>query len=620
MKKQIHCISLIIITLFSSGAFATNLMDVYRKALESDPAFKAANSQWLATKEGVPIARSYLFPQISATGGLARSYNQARVGNGEVSGDNGNFYNNNANYSLTLTQSIFNFGNASSLSNAQATAKSAAATFAGAAQDLMFRTANNYFNVLLNNDILRVTQEKKKAIAEQLRQTKQKYDVGLIPITDLNDAQASYDTVVSDEISAKKDLEDSKEKLREITAIRYQQLDGIGDEVPLVTPQPANMEQWVRTAENQNNSLLAARFTTVAARINISTQFAGHLPTLDLNGSYGYTYNSNSQGDETFSKLKETQGGVTFNLPIFQGGQVSAQTSQANYQYQNAIHTQEQTHRTVNSNTRQSYLGVISGISKIIADRQAIVSKASKLRSTQLSYDAGLRTMVDVLNAETDLYDAQKTYYQDQYSYIIETVNLKQLAGTLNSHDLMLINRWLKRANVNLNSDINTAKISSRTINAYSKESIPPGNNTAIPFKDKTSDSMSAEKVEDKAEQIENKQPKPTAQPTTQNLSPDEQHLLSMNKNHYTILLLAKDDTKIIDKFIKNNGLANQAFYYYATDENDNDIYKLVYGDYKNQETATKWLHKLALSSGSKDSDFKVIKYQDVQDEIKTNN
>jgi outer membrane protein len=595
---------------FCNSVLATNLMDVYTKALESDPQFKAARAEWLATKEGIPIARSFLLPQISATGGLGRSYN--KVTENAVLGGNGNFYNNNSNYSLTLTQSLFNYGNMTSLSNAKSLAQSEEATFAAAAQNLMFRVANNYFNVLLKKDILRVTQEKKKSIAEQLRQTQQKYDVGLIPITDLNDAQASYDTVVADEISAKKDLEDAKEQLREITAIKYQQLDGIGPEVPLVSPQPQNIDRWVITAERQNNTLIAAMFTTLAARQNISTKFSGHLPTLSANGSYTYGYNSNSgaeSGTETFNKDKTLQAGVTLDVPIFQGGQVSAETNQARYQYQNALHTQEQTHRSVVSNTRQSYYGVISGISKIIADRQEIVSKQSKLRSTVLSYEAGLRTMVDVLQAETDLYDAEAIYYQDQYSYIIETVNLKQLAGTLNSHDLTLINKWLRKLNVSLESDI------------Y-KTSIIKTKPTAIPAAMPTNDS--ANQPEDN-----NKENKTVTTPTTsantiinnekgnaQKYTASEKYLLGINKNHYTILLLTKNNVKNILQFIKRNGLENQAYYYSTINDNGDEVYKLVYGNYDNLEDANKKLNKLASAYGQKDGDFIVIQYKIVQDEI----
>jgi len=456
MKKCLALLGTILIWVIAPQTFATNLIDVYRQALVSDPTFKAANYQWLAARENLPISRANLLPVIGLNSDLNRSYNKTPKINFDGLKTTSKFYDNEAQYALNLTQPVFNFGYWANLFATKASVKAAEATYFSSAQDLMLRVATAYFNVLQSSDILNVTQAQKKAIAEQLRQTQQRYKVGLVAITDLNDAQANYDSIIASEIAAKNDLADKIEQLRAITDRGYKELDVLAKELQLLKPHPANIDQWVTTAEKQNYSLLAARYTTIAARENISEQRAGHFPIINLNGEYNNDYNSQSSSGITTGRDETTLVGVTIDMPIYHGGQVVAKTRQAQDQYQQSIQLQEQTHRSVVSSKRQFYLGVISGINKIIAYKQTVISKESKLRSTLLSYSAGLRTMVDVLQAQTDLYDAQKTYTVDKYNYLIETINLKYAAGTLSPNDLAKINSWLKRVDYNNIQNVDT--------------------------------------------------------------------------------------------------------------------------------------------------------------------
>lgn len=448
MKKTFVIFSSIFTSFFAITISAADLLDVYQQALRSDPTFKEANAQWLAQRENLPISRASLLPQLSATGSVGRTYSNVEGGSFDIDDTDrhSKFYNNTTSFSLSLSQPIFNFSNWASLRGAGATVKQAEAQFASDAQDLMTRVATAYFNVLQAQDVLRFTRENKKAVGEVLRQQRQKYAVGLIPITDVNDAQASYDSVIAQEIAAQNDLQDQEEKLQEITSLKYSSLNTLKANLPLVTPDPANIERWVRSAEQQNYTLLAARYAAIAAREDVSVQEGGHFPTLNATGGYDYGYNSNASNRNQLSRDKSLSAGLSVNIPIFQGGAVSARTQQSGYLYQKAVATQEKTHRSTVSNTRQAYLGVMSGISKIKADRQLVKSKLSSLQSRRNSYSAGLRTIVDVLQAESDLYDAEKTYAIDQYNYILQTLTLKQQAGILSADDLAKVNRWLEKS------------------------------------------------------------------------------------------------------------------------------------------------------------------------------
>lgn len=441
--------AVIVIGLCSASAFAADLIDVYKQALVSDPTFKASRSEWLAYRENLPISRANLLPLITATGSINRSYNRIEGASGIIdvttgtAANNVKYYDNNANYSLNLTQPIFNFSYWAKLSTTKAQVRSAEAKFFSSAQDLMFRTASAYFSVLQAQDDLYFTREQKKAVGEQLHQQQQRYAVGLNPITDVNEAQAKYDGIVAQEIAAQNNLQDQEEKLQEITGIRFPHLSVLSTNLPLITPVPQNIEQWVNKAVLQNYSLLGAKNDTLAARENVFTQAAGHFPVLNATGAYEYNYDSNV-GIGKSERVKTAVGGLSLSVPIFQGGATSALTQQAGFQYQQAISVQEKTYRSVVSQTRQAYLGVVSGISKIKADRQAVKSKSSALESTLNAYAAGMRTMVDVLQAETDLYDSEKTYSHDQYAYILQTLSLKQQAGLLSGVDLQEINKWLR--------------------------------------------------------------------------------------------------------------------------------------------------------------------------------
>jgi outer membrane protein len=431
--------SLIIGSIITQNALAVNIVDVYKQALLSDPTFKAARAQWLSERENLSIKRSYLFPQLGAQGSTSGTYSYT-----ELQGPYADNRSNRATYSLTLTQPLFHFGDWANIWQAQALVKKAEVDFLSAAEDLLLRTAKAYFNVLQAKDILFFTTADKESYERTLNQTKHKYAAGLIAITDLENAKASYDDAVAKEIAATNDLYISFEKLSEITGIRYLSLDSIKENFPLLSPKPADIERWVKAAEQQNFALAAKRYATIIAKENIKIQSAGHMPTIDANGNYVFNYEGSISQHQ-----KKASAGLELNLPLFQGGRVLASVKQAKYQYQKAISDQETTHRSVTSAIRQTYLTVLSSIGQIKARKQAITSAQSSLQATKAGYEAGTRTMVEVLQEQAKLYERQKDFALSEYTYITQFLTLKQLTGVLDFNDFVQINSWLEKSKTN---------------------------------------------------------------------------------------------------------------------------------------------------------------------------
>lgn len=442
MGKKIIVMALGLV--MTASVSAENLLDVFRQAYTSDPTFQAAKAQFNAVKQDIPINVANFLPQIGLVGSLSRTRNDNETGANPFDSDNV-FHNSGASYGISLHQSIFNYKNWASLGNADARSKQQGAILCAAYQDLLVRTSRAYFNVLTASENLRFNRAEKRAIGRQLEQSRERFKVGLIAITAVYEAQASYDAAVASEIAAQNDFANRIEELREITGVKYKRLMGLRDELPLMSPKPANIDSWVQISIQQNYNLLAARYGVQAARENIKLAVSGHLPVIDGNLGFNYSFNDDPFGRGLPSFSKQWSASVDASLPVFNGGSVVAQTHQARYYYQQACAQQELTYRGVMANTRKSYLGIISGASRIKADQQTIKSRESALKSTEAAFQVGTRTMVDVLDASSRLFEAQQIYTRDRYDYLLNTLLLKQEAGTLTPSDLTKINRWFKQ-------------------------------------------------------------------------------------------------------------------------------------------------------------------------------
>lgn len=449
----------LLITLFCwyLTANAADLLEVYRQAQSCDPTFQQAIAQRLSTKEGVPINVAALLPNINfqldpsitRTGSSGTNYSTIIAGIGTQTIAPRNTTTRAYNMTLIATQPIFNFSSFTAVANAVALSKEADATLNAALQDLMIRVANAYLAILQDEDNVTFNAALKRANAEALDQANQQYKVGLKTITDVYTAKASYDSSVASYIAAQTILANDKENLRVITGRYYSHLSKLSENFPLIRPQPANIDIWVRIAQRQNWTIKQQQYQVSSNLQLIKQAFAGHLPTLNAQAMYQRQYQDNVNG---YNSLQQRNGpGTTSNreilldlsVPLFQGGLVVSQTNQAIYNYQAAQQQLELTIRNTINNTRQTYLNLLSGISLIAADKQAIRSNISSLEGMEASYRVGTETLVDVLNQQQKLFQARLTYAQDRYSFVKNILLLKQAAGTLSFNDLCGINHWL---------------------------------------------------------------------------------------------------------------------------------------------------------------------------------
>ena len=454
MKKR-HILALFLASFsIHLTANAADLIEVYQQALISDPIYQQAIATTLATKEGVPISVATLLPNVSiqAIPGISRVGTSGSNYVTSVDGIPLTPRNNTQRFytlALNVTQTVFDFSKISQLKGSAALSKQADATLNASLQDLMTRVSSAYFAVLKDEDNLDYSNASKLAYAKQLDQVKQQFDVGLKTITDVYTAQASYDSASANYIAAQNTLDNDRENLRVITGKYYPKLSSLSEKFPLITPEPVDMEKWVHISQQQNWSIKASQYNVESARQTIKQQFAGHLPTVNLTGTLERQYNNDLN---SYNALNDASGpgttstrSISFNvtLPLYEGGGVVAQTDQARYNYQLAQQQLEQTLRNTTNTTRQSYLGIISGISQIKADEQAIKSSISSLEGMEASYQVGTETLVDVLNQQQKVYQAQTEYATDRYAYVNNILALKQAAGTLGFDDLRAINVWL---------------------------------------------------------------------------------------------------------------------------------------------------------------------------------
>lgn len=426
-----------------STAHADNLLQVYHQSVMNDPVFAQAESTWQAQKMTYPIARAAYLPQASVTGSFDQQYVKSRPEFINFNGSPKRY-----GYTLSLTQPILNFEAWAAIRGASATVKSATATYLAAQQSLMQRVTTAYLNVLQAADRLRYTVANKRAVLQQLVTSKQKFKVGLIAVTDVYDARSRYDQVVAAQITAQNDLDIQLENLRAITGKHYKTLMGLHKQIPLQRPIPDNISRWVSVATKQNYDIKAQNYAVLAAMQNIKQQRAAGFPSMQFQAQYSDNHTTDIAENRLPSgRLSQENGslGLQANWNFLQGGLVRANTKQARYEYVTAAGRLEQVHRQVVNQARSNFLSVLSGISQVKADKQRIISAKNALAATEAGLKVGTRTMVDVLNDLTTVYQAQQQYADDQYAYINSYVSLKAAAGTLSVNDLAEINSWLKK-------------------------------------------------------------------------------------------------------------------------------------------------------------------------------
>lgn len=429
-----------------TSAYATDLMDIYKQALENDTVFKNAYDTYMSSTEAVPQARAALYPQVSINSQIGRNLQNIRPVN-----LGGNIDYNSNQWQVTASQAVFNYKAWAQIAQAKASVKAAQATFNDAAQNLILRTAKAYFDVLMAKDTLNFAEAKKRANKRQYDQATQRFNVGVDTITSVYEAKAAYDQSIATVISAGNNQINQSENLRILTNHVYEALAPLrNSKIPLVKPQPNDVHEWIDSGLRQNYQLLAAKYSLEASKENVKALTAGNWPVLSIQSNAAQTHNTIT-GNSFYAPAKQTQANVALamSFPIFQGGLVQSQTRQAQYNFQASSEQTEQAYRSVIVNSRIAFNTITDGISKIKADRQTIVSQRNSLESTEAQFEVGTRTMVDVVMAQQRLFEAQEQLAQDQYNLIYSILTLKYLAGTLNVNDLELVNSWLATTRVN---------------------------------------------------------------------------------------------------------------------------------------------------------------------------
>ncbi|MDR3414551.1 MAG: TolC family outer membrane protein [Nevskia sp.] len=441
--------------LVPAAAGANGLLDCYHLAQQQDQTFQAALHQRDASIEARPQAWSTLLPQVTGQGDVERDrlhvLSSTQSGNSSLNGNGGTgtptpaanraieWYTTRG-YSLNLSQTVFDWSAFQTVAQSDQQVAQAEATYRSAEQSLITRTASAYFAVLSAQDTLRADLDAQASFQQQLEQAQKKFEVGLAAITDVRNAQASYDTSSATVIADRTTLDNAKRALGVIVGQPVDSIANLQEDIPLVAPNPTAPDDWTKASSHDNPDLMSSFYAAESARKLVAVYRGKYLPTLAAGGTLNRQDSHSQFGDDT---LADTVG-LTLTWNIFQGGLVTSQVRQATATYQQAQAQYELQRRTVDQNTRNDFEGVVSGIAGVKANKQAVVSNQTSLEATQVGLKVGTRTEIDVLNARQALAAAQKSYYQSRYTYLNSVLALKQDAGRVNESDLAEIDRLME--------------------------------------------------------------------------------------------------------------------------------------------------------------------------------
>jgi outer membrane protein len=460
MKRLFRPLSLATAVWLASGAaLAENLQQIYELALKNDAQLKIAEATYRANIETEKQAFSRLLPQVQGSASYSDNDNEqssySLFGGSSPARIDADTDTRTRALGISLNQALFDLPAWFSFQSGKSLTQQAEAQFAADQQALIMRVAKAYFNVLRATDNLRASKAEELAIKRQFDQTQQRFDVGLIAITDVHEARAAFDAIVAQRLADEGSLATAYEALTVLTGQpQHANLWQLAEEFPVVNPEPADRAQWVDFALRNNFALQAARYASEAARQNAQAKRMEYAPK--LTASLGYQ-DSDSDGDQQITvrnvggfslpgDADSTQqtAMLQLNVPIFTGGYISSQRRQAAEQYNAALQQRIETERQVVQSTRALYINTMTDVQRVKARSQSIVSAQSALDATQAGYEVGTRNIVDVLQAQRVLYAAMRDYANARYDYVLNLLQLKQQAGTLSPQDILDLNQWLK--------------------------------------------------------------------------------------------------------------------------------------------------------------------------------
>lgn len=420
-------------------AQANDLLRIYDLALHNDAVIAAAEHARDAATEAKPQALAAVLPQINAGYGKTRTYQDTTYGTPSPFTPSGSNAFTSSALTVSLNQTLFDLAAFQNLARADDQAALAVAGYQSVEQALILRTASAYFNVLAATDNLRSSSAQKHAVEQQLEQSQKRFEVGLSAITDVQEAQARSDLANAQVIADQQSLDIAKQSLTEIINAPVGTLQSFQEDFPLPSPDPANAETWVKNAEAGNYDVLMAQLNAEIARRTVNIAWSQHLPTIGLQGQYADSdRNGNASVDQTQKAI-----GAQITIPIFSGGATQSAVRQADYTYQQRQSQLESAKRSTQTQTRNAYQGVLTGAARVKALKQAVVSSSTALDASQVGLQVGARTSIDVLNAQQQLYSAQRDYAKSRYDYLLSVLNLKAAAGKLAQRDLAEMDRLL---------------------------------------------------------------------------------------------------------------------------------------------------------------------------------
>ncbi len=420
----------------SYSVSAETLQEIYVQARQNNHAFQAAKANLAAGEESKSIGRSALLPQISGSA----SWSEADSKNNLTDTDTDV---RNQSYSISLRQNLIKFDAWYQYQGAKIQSSLAAAEFVKEEQDLILRTANAYFDALKAVDTFSTAKAEEEALAHRLEQTKQRFEVGLTAITEVHEAQAVYDSATASRLEAEGRVGIAFEALEVLTGQPYLKIAPLKTSFPVLPPEPKARSSWEEWALANNIDLKIAEHRRSIADESAKAAKSQHLPSLTGSISYGNNRRDVYQNPYLDSDGDEFVIGLNLNVPIYSGGGTSASRRQAVSQALSAKELYLQAQRSVVQSTRATHLSVLTTVATVKARKQAITSSRSALEATQAGYDVGTRDLVDVLNAQRNLYVAQRNYFDALYSYVIATLQLKQAAGVLSEQDVADLDSWL---------------------------------------------------------------------------------------------------------------------------------------------------------------------------------
>ena len=430
---------------FSIHSSADSLLDIYNDALENDPQYKSAEFSYLSGKEIKVQGRAALLPSISIS--AQTNWNEYYK--------NGNLQNqyNNFSTSARLTQPLIRLDTWFKYRKSKFLTDAAEADFAYSQQSLIVRTAELYFNVLRAIDNLSAARSEEKAIKKQLDQIRQRYEVGLAAVTEVQEAQLAFDLSVASRTRTEGEVFTAKESLNALVGREIVSLDGLVNDLNVTNPVPASKEEWARKAVENNFRLQAANLRKYASKNNARSVASNHLPKVDIVGAQTesetnqYAYDGlNTGGAFNITVPDETQRdtySLQLSMPIFQGGAVISRTKQAYAESNKSSEEALFAERSVIQDVRSQYSNVVTLVANLRAQKQAVVSASSALEATKVGYEVGTRNIVDLLQAEKNLYSAERNLANAKYDYLITTLRLHLAAGTLSPENLVDINNLL---------------------------------------------------------------------------------------------------------------------------------------------------------------------------------